>query len=34
MKHKDYYNDDYILDISRKIGSVMPDFDKEAFTHD
>lgn len=34
MKHKDHYNDDYILDISRKIGSVMPDFDKEAFTHD
>ena len=34
MKHKDYYNDDYILDISRKIGSVIPDFDKEAFTHD
>lgn len=34
MKYKDYYSDDYILDISRKIGSVMPDFDKETFTHD
>lgn len=34
MKHKDHYNDDYILDISQKIHSVMPDFDKETFTHD
>ena len=33
MKHKDHYNDDYILDISKKIHSVMPDFDEEAFCH-
>ena len=33
MKHKDYYNDDYILDISQKILSVMPDFDEETFIH-
>ena len=33
MKHKDHYNDDYILDISQRIYSVMPDFDREAFVH-
>lgn len=32
MKHKDYYDDDYILDISQRILSVMPDFDVENFS--
>ena len=32
MKYKDYYNNDYILDITQKIYSVMPDFDKEIFS--
>lgn len=34
MKHKDYYNDDYIRGFSLKIHSVMPDFDEDAFRHD
>ena len=34
MKHKDHYNDTYILDLSHKILSVMPDFDEQTFTHD
>lgn len=34
MKHKDYYNDDYILDFSQKIHSVIPDFDEKAFLHE
>ena len=34
MKHKDHYNDDYIVDISKRIHSVMPDFDEEIFSHD
>lgn len=33
MKHKDYYNDDYILDLSHKILSVMPDFDEKTFSY-
>ena len=33
MKHKDHYNDDYILDLSKRIRFVMPDFDEEAFYH-
>lgn len=33
MKHKDYYDDHYLLELSQKIYSVMPDFDKEAFLH-
>ena len=31
MKHKDHYNDEYILCLSAKILSVMPDFDEKAF---
>lgn len=31
MKHKDYYNDEYISDFSRKIHDVMPDFDAGTF---
>lgn len=31
MKHKDHYNDDYILNFSRKIRSVTPDFDEKYF---
>lgn len=34
MKHKDHYNDDYIIDFSHKIKSVMPDFDEKAFSQD
>ena len=34
MKHKDHYNDTYILDFSHKIHSVMPDFDEQTFTRD
>ena len=33
MKYKDYYNDEYILDISQKILAVMPDFDEKAFSY-
>lgn len=33
MKHKDYYNDDYVLDISQRIHSVMPEFQERAFSH-
>lgn len=32
MKYKDYYNDAYIVDLSQKIKTVMPDFDEEYFT--
>lgn len=31
MKHKDHYNDDYIVILSKKIFSVMPDFDENTF---
>ncbi|WP_431388365.1 DNA alkylation repair protein [Enterococcus gilvus] len=31
VKHKDYYDDSYVLSLSEKLYSVMPDFDKEAF---
>ena len=33
MKHKEYYNDDYIFNFSQKILSVMPDFDEKNFCH-
>lgn len=33
MKYKDYYNDAYILDLSQRIQSVMPDFDGKSFCH-
>lgn len=33
MKHKDYYDDHYILEFSSKLSSVMPDFDAESFSH-
>ena len=32
MKHKDHYNDQYILEFSGKISSVMPDFDQKTFS--
>ena len=32
MKHKDYYNDHYVLDFSAKLASVMPHFDSQAFS--
>ena len=34
MKHKDHYNDEYILDFSAKIHSVIPDFDRQSFCGD
>lgn len=34
MKHKDYYNDRYVSELSRKIFSVMPSFDKKAFCYE
>lgn len=34
MKYKDYYNDQYILDLSKKISSVIPNFDQEGFSQD
>ena len=34
MKHKDYYDDAYILDFSQKIHSVIPDFDEQTFCND
>ncbi|MCL2032537.1 MAG: DNA alkylation repair protein [Methanomassiliicoccaceae archaeon] len=33
MKHKDRYDDEYVLDLSLKIHSVMPGFDKDAFSN-
>lgn len=33
MKHKDHYNDDYVLALSQKIVLVMPDFDEKTFSH-
>ncbi|MFM2489333.1 hypothetical protein ABW365_15800 [Enterococcus avium] len=32
MKHKDHYNDQYILELTEKLTQVVPDFDKEAFS--
>ena len=32
MKHKDYYNDQYILDLSKRLSSVLPRFDKKTFS--
>lgn len=34
MKHKEYYDDQYIMDFSAKISSVMPYFDAESFSND
>lgn len=34
MKHKDYYNDQYILEFSEKIFSIMPNFRKKEFIND
>lgn len=33
MKHKDYYDDQYIEDFSKKLSSVMSAFDEKAFVH-
>lgn len=33
MKYKDYYNDDYILELSQKVHTVMPNFNKGLFVH-
>ena len=33
MKHKDHYDDEYVFDLSLKIHSVMPSFDKDAFSN-
>ncbi|WP_322176553.1 DNA alkylation repair protein [Acutalibacter caecimuris] len=33
MKHKDYYNDGYIFDLSQKMLLVMPGFDEKKFRH-
>lgn len=33
MKHKDYYNDQYIEEFSKKLACVMPYFDQESFSH-
>ena len=32
MKHKDHYNDDYILELSQKIRYGMADFDEKTFS--
>lgn len=34
MKHKDYYNDEYILELSSKLSSVMPHFNAQDFCGD
>ena len=34
MKHKDYYDDRYILELSKRILSVTPDFDQKTFYND
>lgn len=33
MKHKDYYNDQYIQEFSQKLAFVMPDFDQRTFSY-
>lgn len=33
MKHKDYYNDQYIQEFSEKLTLAMPYFDSETFSH-
>lgn len=32
MKHKDHYDDEYVLELGRKLRSVMPDFDRRGFS--
>lgn len=32
MKHKDHYNDSYILDLTEKLSYAFPEFDGEAFS--
>lgn len=32
MKHKDHYNDQYILELSEKLTQAVPDFDGKAFS--
>lgn len=32
-KHKDYYNDYYIQEFSKKLAFVMPNFDQKTFSH-
>ena len=34
MKYKEYYDDQYVLDLSKKIFSVMPNFDQQTFSND
>lgn len=34
MKHKDYYDDQYVRDFSEKLVFVMPGFAQQAFLHD
>lgn len=34
MKHKDHYDDNYILELSSKLSSVIPDFNADAFSSD
>lgn len=34
MKHKDHYDDQYILELSEKMGSVLPDFNQAAFSRE
>ena len=31
MKHKDHYNDAYIVELSQKILNVMPEFEAQKF---
>ena len=33
MKHKDYYNDQYIQEFAEKLTRVMPYFDSKLFSH-
>lgn len=32
LKHKDHYNDQYILELSEKLSNVQPDFNSENFS--
>ena len=34
MKHKDYYDNKYVLELSKKILSVMPSFDEKTFINE
>ena len=34
MKHKEHYNDQYIMEFAKKISEVQPSFDSDEFSRD